>query len=369
MNAPVRLEKRLGQSPTLRWLVPLLSIVSALAFGALLLVVTGRNPLSVYQRIFERGFLSRSAMRGTLIAATPLAFTGLCAAAAFRLGVINVGGEGQLYVGAVGASWAALRFGEGQPLAFTFAAMIVAGGLAGALWSGFAGVLRARLSTNEIITTLMLNYLAGIVLEYLIFNSRSYWRDPRSFGFPSGRQIPTRSFWPSLTIGGFEIPLGFSLAMLVASIVWFLYRRTTFGYEVDVMADSPSAARYAGVKTRTKIVVVMAISGALAGIGGASDVGDFRHVLDAKGIQLAGYGYTGIVVAALARRHPIAVLFVAVLIGGLTNAGYALQGPDFPAGLVGTLQGLILFTAVAGEILTRYRVRWRRSAPLVVAAA
>jgi general nucleoside transport system permease protein len=363
VKSPVGLEKRLDQRASLTWLVPLLSILSALAFGALLLLITGRNPISVYQRIFERGFLSRSAMRGTLIAATPLAFTGLCAAAAFRLGVINVGGEGQLYLGAVGASWAALRFGGSQPLALTFVLMIVVGGLAGALWSAIAGVLRARLSTNEIITTLMLNYLAGIFLEYLIFNSRSYWRDTRSFGFPSGKQIPARSFWPSFTVGGFEIPLGFTLASIVALLVWFLYRRTTFGYEVDVIADSPSAARYAGIKTRTKIVVVMALSGALAGIGGASDVGDFRHVLDAKGIQLAGYGYTGIVVAALARRHPVAVLFVAVLIGGLTNAGYALQGPDFPAGLVGTLQGLILFTAVAGEILTRYRVRWRRTGP------
>lgn len=357
MRSPVRLEKRLDQHRSLTWLVPLLSVLSALILGALVLVLTGRNPFSVYHRILDRGFLSRSAMRGTLIAATPLAFTGLCAAAAFRLGAVNIGGEGQLYMGAVGAAWAGIRFGDSQPVFVTFALMIVIGALCGAVWAGFAGMLRARFSTNEIITTLMMNYLAGIFLEYLIFNSRSYWRDARSFGFPSGKQIAPRSFWPTYTLSGFEIPIGFLAAIVIGAVIWFLYKRTTFGFEVDVIADSPSAARYAGMNTKRKIVSVMALSGALAGIGGASDVGNFRHVLDAKGIQLAGYGYTGIVVAALARRNPIAVLFVAVLIGGITNAGYALQGPDFPAGLVGTLQGLILFTSVAGEILTTYRVR------------
>jgi simple sugar transport system permease protein len=154
-------------------------------------------------------------------------------------------------------------------------------------------------------------------------------------------------------------------------LVWVLYRKTRFGFEVSVVADSPSTARYAGISTRRKILSVMALSGALAGMGGASDVGDFRHLLDAKGLQQSGYGYTGIVVAALARLNPLATLVVAILMGGLTNAGYALQGPDFPSGLVGTLQGLILFTAVAGEVFTRYRlrwVRWHRSVETVVAA-
>ena len=354
---PIRLERRLGQPRSLSWLVPMLSIAAALVLGAILLLSTGRNPFHVYQRIFERGFGSTSAMRGTLIAATPLAFTGLCAAAAFRLGTINIGGEGQLYAGAIGASWAAIRFGGGTPNGVTFLLMIAAGAFCGAFWAGIAGLLRARFSTNEIITTLMLNYVAAIVLDYLIFNSRSYWRDPASVGFPAGKHIPTRSVWTSLTLGGVEIPRGFILAIAVGFALWFLYKRTTYGFEVDVIAESPAAARYAGMNTRRKIFSVMALSGALAGLGGASDVGDFRHVLDAKGIQLAGYGYTGIVVAALARRHPVATVVVAVIIGGLTNAGYALQGPDFPAGLVGTLQGLILFTSVAGEILTRYRIR------------
>jgi simple sugar transport system permease protein len=150
--------------------------------------------------------------------------------------------------------------------------------------------------------------------------------------------------------------------VLVAVLLWVLYSRTRFGFEATVLGDSTRAARYAGMRTRRKIVAVMAISGAIAGLGGASQDGDFRHTLDAdpNGLQRQFYGYSGIVVAALARYNPLAVLPVAFLIGGLQNAGNALQGPDFPAGLVGVMQGIILFSALGFELLVRYRVRLRR---------
>ena len=148
-------------------------------------------------------------------------------------------------------------------------------------------------------------------------------------------------------------------------MLWFLYSRTRFGFEVQVLGDSPRAARYAGMRTRRKILAVMAISGAIAGLGGASQDGDFRHTLDAdpNGLQRQYYGYTGIVVAALARYNPFAVLLVAFLIGGLQNAGNTLQGADFPSGLVGVMQGLILFSALGGELLVRYRVRFGAARP------
>ena len=139
-----------------------------------------------------------------------------------------------------------------------------------------------------------------------------------------------------------------------------LYTRTRFGFEVQVIGDSPRAATYAGMRTRRKILAVMALSGAIAGIGGASQDGDFRHTLDPRGLTTAGYGYAGIVIAALARYNPFAVCLVAFLLGGLQNAGYALQGADFPSGLVGVMQGLILFCALGGELLVRYRVRFVR---------
>jgi simple sugar transport system permease protein len=156
------------------------------------------------------------------------------------------------------------------------------------------------------------------------------------------------------------LPFGFVLGLIAAGLLWSLYRSTIFGFQARILGDSPPAARYAGVKTRRVVVVMMALSGALAGIGGASEVGDFRHLLDARGLQQVGLGYTGIVVAALARYNPFAVVLVAFLLGGLTNAGYSLQGPGFPAGLVGVLQGMILFFALGGELLLHYRISFTR---------
>jgi simple sugar transport system permease protein len=160
---------------------------------------------------------------------------------------------------------------------------------------------------------------------------------------------------------------------VAAALLWLYYGSTSLGFEARVLGDSPSAARYAGIKTRRVVVTMMGLSGALAGLGGASEIGDFRHVLDPRGLQQLGIGYAGIVVAALARYNPFAVAIVALLLGGLTNAGYALQGPEFPSGLVGVLQGMILFFALGGELLLRYRVTFgmRPAAPprgLAVAA-
>ncbi len=126
-----------------------------------------------------------------------------------------------------------------------------------------------------------------------------------------------------------------------------------------VMGDSPQAANYSGIRTKRKILSVMAISGGVAGVAGSSQIGDFGHVLDPRGLQQAQYGYTGIVVAALALYNPIAVVLVSLFIGGLTNAGFALEGPSFPTGLVGTMEGIILFTVLGGEILARYRISWQ----------
>jgi len=356
MRSPVRLERRLEQPKWLNWVVPLASLVAALILGALVLWITGKNPFDVYQRIFERGFAGKRAFSGALEMATPLAFTGLCAAVAFRMGLVNIGGEGQFYMGAVGASYVGISLG-GSPTGITIILMCLGGMVFGSVYAAIVGVLRARFNTNEIITSLMMNYLAAIFLNYLIFNSKSFWRDPDSPQFPKGKTLNARADWNTYSIFGINLPIAFLIAILAGSAVWVLYKRTRFGFEVGVLADSPKAARYAGIRTTSTIVIVMALSGALAGLGGAADVGNFRGLLDAKGIQMAGYGYTGIVVAALARRNPLVTVVVAIFIGGLTKAGYALQGPDFPSGLVGTLQGLILFSAVAGEILIKYRVR------------
>ena len=249
--------------------------------------------------------------------------------------------------------------------------MILAGAAGGAALALIPGVLRAFFSTSEIITSLMLNYVAALFLSYLIFDSQSYWRDtstPEAKVFPQGKFLPDEANWPLAHAGGIAIPFGFIVGVAIVVIVAVLYARTRFGFEVKVIADSPRAATYAGMRTRRKILAVMALSGAVAGIGGASQDGDFRHQLDPRGLSQAGYGYAGIVIAALARYNPFAVVLVAFLLGGLQNAGYTLQGVDFPSGLVGVMQGLILFCALGGELLVRYRLRFVRATKHVPAA-
>jgi len=360
----IRIERRLSQPRWLSVAVPVGSLAVAFLLIALVLLATGHDPLVTYRDLFEAAFTANGALSQTLTGATPLLFTGLAAAAAFRMNLFNIGGEGQLYFGAIGASAAGLLL-AGQSAPVLIVAMIAAGLAAGAAWALIPGILRAYLSTNEIITSLMLNYVAGLILTYLIFDSHSYWRDttsPSAAVFPIGKSLPDAANWPTFG-SSVVVPFGFMLGIGAATVLWALYSRTRFGFEVQVISDSPRAGRYSGMRTRRKILAVMALSGALAGLGGASQVGDFRHVLDAdpKGLRAYGYGYTGIVVAALARYNPFAVVLVAVLIGGLQNAGSALQGPDFPSGLVGVMEGMILFTALGGELLVRYRVRIRRA--------
>jgi ABC-type uncharacterized transport system permease subunit len=366
----VSVERRLRQPRWLMVAVPAGSLLCALVVAGLVLLATGHNPLTSYRQLFDAAFVSAGSLDQTLIAATPLAFTGLAAAAAFRMRLFNVGAEGQMYMGAITGGAAGLYFGgRGGPSPFVIAAMVVAGCAGGALWASIPAILRAFFKTNEILTSLMLNYVAGYILTYLIFQSESYWRQTKGFNatvFPTGKPLPSNAVWPAWTLhtqGGIALPLGAGLAAVAAVLLWVLYRRTRFGFEVQVLGDSIGAARYAGVRTRRKILSVMAISGAVAGLGGASQVGDFSHSLDGdpNGLQRQGYGYAGIVVAALARYNPFAVVLVAFLIGGLDNAGNTLQGADFPSGLVGVIQGIILFSTLGGELLVRHRVRIART--------
>ena len=411
----MRFTRRLRTPWWLPVTVPIGSVIAAFLVGAAVLMVTGHNPVDTYARLFERGFLSANALSSTLRSATPLVFTGLAAAAAFRMRLWNIGGEGQLFMGAIGASGIGLAL-DGAASVVVIPAMILGGAVFGALWAFVPGVLRARFNTNEIITSLMLNYVAALLLAYLVLGSMSPWRD-QSPGttFPLGARLSESASWPRflaalpllvavlvslgliagvaawmrlntrsravkvnmvvlcavavaalLLVGvlvdgpGIVVPFGLVVGVATALVVWVLYRETRFGFEVRVISDSPAAAYYGGMNTGRKIVVVMLLAGALAGLGGASQVGDFSHLLDPYGLPQSVYGYTGIVVAALSANGPLGVVVAAFLLGGLSNAGFSLRGLDFPLGLVGILQGLILFFAIGGTVLVRYRVRFRR---------
>jgi ABC-type uncharacterized transport system permease subunit len=347
-----------------RWLtfvVPLASIVLAAIVAGIVLAATGHNPLTTYQHIVQASITQPGAFSQTLVSMTPLLFTGLAAAVAFRMRLWNIGAEGQLYWGAIGASGAGLLL-RNWPGPLLILAMLAAGLLAGMLWASIPGILRAYFNTNEILTTLMLNYVAANVMYYLIFDSTSYWRDltsPSARVFPQGKYLPASANWPPLQVGSLTIPFGLIVGAGLAVLLWGMIRGTRYGFEMRVLADSPGVGKYAGIRTRRKILSLMALSGGIAGLAGASQVGDFNHVLDPRGLEQAGYGYTGIVVAALARYNPFAAVVTSFFIGMLVNAGFALQGPGFPIGLTGTMEGILLFCVLGAEIFTRYRIAIR----------
>jgi simple sugar transport system permease protein len=358
----IRIERRLAQPRWLAVAVPLGSLVVAFVVMTFVLLATGHAPGHTFSRLVDTGFGSKQALNATLVSATPLLFTGLCAAVAFRMQLFNIGGEGQLYAGAILGAAVGIALGNHTGW-LSVPGMIAAGAVGGAALALVPAILRAFFSTNEIITSLMLNYVGALLVNYLIFDSESYWRDtssPTAKVFPQGKNFPDAANWPTAHTGGLYLPFGLLVGIVIAAGIWLLYTRTRFGFEVQVIGDSPRAATYAGMRTRRKILAVMALSGAIAGIGGASQDGDFRHTLDPRGLTAAGYGYAGIVIAALARYNPFAVCLIAFLLGGLQNAGFALQGADFPSGLVGVMQGVILFCVLGGEVLMRYRIRLSR---------
>jgi simple sugar transport system permease protein len=357
----IRLEQRLE---TPRWLsvaVPVVSVLAALLVGALFLLATGHNPIATYRDLAEAAYTTFYGITDTIGYATPLIFTALAAAVAFRMNLFNIGGEGQLYVGMIAGSWAGFAIAPSLPGALANAVVLVFGALGGAAWVLVPALAKARLGTSEIVTTLLLNYVALNIVNYLIFGSESYWRDP-STAFPQGKALD-----PGVrmqTIGSTTVyPLIF-VAIGLALALWFVNRRTNFGYQLSVVADSPPAARYAGISTTRMTVAVLLLSGAIAGMGGAGVVLGPAGKLD-PGVTGLGLGYAGIVIAALAHYNPLAIVPVAVLFGGLRTGGEALQATSdpVPIAIAVVLQGAILLFALGGEMFRKYRIRVERRTP------
>jgi general nucleoside transport system permease protein len=363
-----RLERRLSVPAGRRALVAVLSVAAALVLGAVFLVLAGFSPVVVYSEMFRAAFTSYYGITDSLAVAIPIILTGLAAAAAFRMRLYNIGAEGQLYVGAIFSTWAALAIAPGLPAPVAIVIVLATGALGGAVWILVPALARAYLGTSEIITTLLLNFVALYLMRYLIYGSASYWRDPASTNFPQGKPIPEEAYLP--VFGLTRIHLGLAVALLAAALLWALLSRTRFGYDVRVVGDSEAAAWYAGIPIARTVVIVMLISGALAGLAGAGEVAGIAHALDPNGLAV-NFGYTGIIVAALARSNPLVVVAVAVLLGGLQNAGTALQsipgGGGVPVEVSFMLQGLILLCALAGELFVLYRLRLRRVAPEEIA--
>lgn len=356
--------------------VPAASIIGALVLAGVFLGLTGHPALSVYQRLVREGYGSWYAVTDTLAQATPLILTGLAAAFAFRMNLYNIGGEGQLYAGAIAASWAGLALTAHLPGPLAVLVVITAGALGGALWIAIPALARAYFNASEIVSTLLFNYVALYLMQYLIFGSASYWRDPNSKNFPQGKPLPDVAHFPLLhfprDIGGLRFPsgvtsvhLGLVVGLVAIVVVWFVTQRTGFGFDTRVVANSERAARYAGIPIRRTVIIVLLVSGALAGLAGAGEVGGRAYALDPNGLVL-GLGYTGIVIAALARYNPFSVGLVAFLLAGLRTGAEALQSASgslrVPIAIAFMLEGAILLAALGGEVFRRNRLVVRRIA-------
>ncbi|HEY4667712.1 MAG TPA: ABC transporter permease [Anaerolineales bacterium] len=356
----VRIEPRL-EVP--RWLSPVISIgaiVVALLLGALVLALVGGDPVRAYAHIAGAAFGSLGVFSDTLVKATPLIMTGLACSIAFQMKLWNIGAEGQFYMGALGASIVVLAgmVRADTPRAITIAVMLVAGILFGAGWGLVPGWLKARLRVNEIITTLMLNYIAVALVNYFIFG---VWSEG---GFQMTRTFQRAAWLPRLSDLAEQFPVfrgltthfGLVFAVVAAIIVWYILYRSLWGYEIRLIGDNPRAAEYAGIKITRNTVLVMMLSGGIAGLAGMSEIAGVVHRLQAS--ISPGFGFTGIIIAWLAKLNPLVVIPVSILFGGLILAGREIQ----PAGVPRLIQGIILFMLIASEVLLRYRVRLARRA-------
>jgi simple sugar transport system permease protein len=343
------------------WLAPVVSlgaIVVALVLGAIVLVVVGGDPIASYRHIAEAAFGEIGVFSDTLVMATPLILVGLACSLAFRMKLWNIGAEGQFFMGALGASAVVLSglVGEETPRLLALGLMLIAGVACGAVWGLIPGWLKAKLNVNEIITTLMLNYIAIALVNFFVF---AVWSEG---GFQMSRTFPKSAWLPRLLDYAKEVPLfrgltthfGLVLAIIAAAVVWYILYRSRWGYEIRLIGDNPRAAEYAGINIVRNSVLVLMTSGALAGLAGMSEIAGVVHRLQTS--ISPGYGFTGIIIAWLAKLNPIVVILVSILFGGLILAGREIQ----PAGVPRLIQGIILFMLIASDVLMRYRIRVER---------
>lgn len=346
------LEKRMAPTPLMTLAVPAVSVILALLFCAVFLALTGRQPFELYAAMLEGALGSAYGLSETAVKAIPLMLCGLGISLAFRMQLWNIGAEGQFYLGAFAATWVPLTF-PNLPAYIMLPAMVVLGMAAGALWALGPAFLRVKWQVNEIITTLMLNYVGILWVNYFVYGP---WKDPKGFNFPLTAEFPAAALLPTLAGSRIHIGLIFALAIVVLFII--VFKNSRWGYEIRVIGASEKAARYAGMNIKRNMFIVMLLSGAICGLAGMAEVSGIAGRLQ-PGLS-PGYGYTAIIVAWLAKLNPIAIVFVAVLFGVLQVGGYLVQTFGVPASVAAMIQGAILFFVLGGEILTNYRITFNR---------
>jgi general nucleoside transport system permease protein len=351
---------RLQVSRRATLLVSILSVLLSLGIGALLLAFLGVAPGAAYYSIFSASlFGGPFALSDTLVKATPLILCGLGCAVAFRARLWNVGAEGQLLVGA----WAATGIASGDyashlPAPLLWLSMALTASLAGGIWGGLVGLLKSRLGVNEIITSLMLVYVAQKLINFFVFGPWSEGGFPLTPLFPQAAWLPRLSdlatYYPSCA--GLTAHLGILLALACCGVLSVFFKRSVWGFKLRLLGDSPAAARYAGLNVERHIFWTLLLSGALAGLAGMIEVAGVVHRLQDR--FSPGYGFVAIAVAWLGRLDPWGLLVSAVLFAALMVGAKEVQ----PYGIALMLQGAIMIVVVASEVLLRLQLRRRPQA-------
>lgn len=325
-------------------------LVSLLLFGVFI-AIGGVNPLDVFASIYRGAFGSWFAWQDTLVRAAPLMLTALCIALPARAGLIVIGGEGAVVAGGFCAALTGIALNGIFPPFMVMTSMLLAGALAGSVWIGAVGALRHYRGVNETISSLLLNYIAIALLNFFVVGML---KDPETLNKPSTYPIGDSNMLGAM--GDSSIHWGLGIGIIICSVLWFLMRRTTFGFAVDVVGGNVRAAQLTGLPVGRLIVMACALGGAAAGIAGMIEVAAVHGRANTS--LNAGYGYAGILVAFLARHNPLAIIPVAILLGGIRASGGVLQrAHDLPDATTLVLQGIIFVVILASEALYG-RLRW-----------
>jgi ABC-type uncharacterized transport system permease subunit len=349
-------------SPLPAWvdvgLLPIVNLLLALCVAGLIMLAVGVDPRDAVRIMLVGVFGSSEAIGYTLYYATNFIFTGLAVALAFHAGLFNIGGEGQAYLGGLGVGLVALAFDRTLPPLLLIPLAVAAAALFGAAWAVIPGYLQAYRGSHIVVTTIMFNFIAAVLMVYLMVNVliAPGSMSPESREFADAAQLPTMQAllgWLGLAIEPSPLNLCAVWAALCCVTVWIFLWHTTWGFELRTMGHSPSAARYAGVDTRRMTVVALCLSGALAGCVGINEIVGVQHRLILN--FTAGYGFGGIAVALMGRNHPVGVVLASLLFGGLAQGGaeLAFELPSITRDMVVVVQGLVILFSGALANLTR----------------
>jgi ABC-type uncharacterized transport system permease subunit len=344
-------------------LLPVIATLAALAVGAIMLLFLKVNPIEAYAALWDGAFGSTNAFAETLVKATPLLLVALGICISFRGDVINIGGEGQMIIGAILATWVGLNV-TGLPGWLTITLSLLAGFAGGAIWGGIPGALKAYFRVNEILSTVMMNAIAVQLMNFLL---RGPMIDPEQAKLAS--QIPQTARLEEIfrlpRLAPTRLHLGALIAVILAILVYILLWRTTLGYRIRAVGQNPHASRYAGIEVRRYMVLALLLSGAFAGLAGATQVFgvNYRMITDGSASGFTGSaGFNGIVAALFGQLHPLWSIPASILFGALLVGANKMQRiVQVPSALIIALNGLVVVFVVSSEIIRRRRQRRREA--------